>query len=142
MPSTLRQLFLHARRANVRGVHILHHRVFGIPTKHLVAHRPDLSWIVRNRLHSSAALVDASRGTPMRRLASTAKPIWAISLSCGGTDSDEATIFGDGSWLTTLIKSPVASMRRRQMLWAEMDFAPPTETYGWKAAPAIPIQLC
>jgi len=23
-----------------------------------------------------------------------------------------------------------------------MDFAPPTETYGWKAAPAIPIQLC
>src|SRR5467141_695630 len=83
----------------------IHHRVFGIPTKHLVVRRPDLSWIVRNRLHSSAALVDASRGTPMRRLASTAKPIWAISLSCGGTDSDEATIFGDGSWLTTSIKS-------------------------------------
>ena len=70
MPSTLRQLFLHARRANVRGVHILHHRVFGIPTKHLVAHRPDLSWIVRDCIR--AALATASRGTPMRRLASTA----------------------------------------------------------------------
>ena len=53
MPSTLRQLFLHARRANVRGVHIAHHRVFGIPTKHLVVRRPDLSWIVRDRLLSS-----------------------------------------------------------------------------------------
>ena len=63
-------IFLHARRANMRGVPVLHHRVFGIPTKHLVVRRPELSWIVRDRLHPSAALAAASRGTPMavRRL--------------------------------------------------------------------------
>src|SRR5258708_39724527 len=59
--------------------------------------------MVRDGLHSSAALAAASRGTPTRRLAATARPIWAISSSCGGTASDEATICGGSSWLTTLI---------------------------------------
>jgi hypothetical protein len=62
-------IFLHAPPRK-HGVLVLHHRVFGIPTKHLVVRRPELSWIVRDRLHPSAALAAASRGTPMamRRL--------------------------------------------------------------------------
>ena len=100
-----------------------------------------LSWIVRDRLHSSAALAAASRGTPMRRLASTARPIWAISSSYGGTASDEATICGDNSWLTTLITTHQ---------WLQCDAGKSCGLNGFRtthqdlwleSGAAIPIQL-
>ena len=98
-----------------------------------------LSWIVRDRLHSSAALAAASRGTPTRRLAATPRQIWAISSSCGGTASDEATICGGSSWLTTLITTHQ---------WHQRDagkccgLIPTTHRDLWlESGATIPIQL-